>query len=130
MKCIAATLLAALCISVITGCEKDHADQKPANIEDAYYTGDGDNGPNSRKDVIVNGSFFKTTGNPDMSDCQTRLPNHPEPSKTNWVDCLEIKKRTGLQYVVVVDHSAAYDNVVIRVRGNDGKFSNAAQIRK
>ena len=141
MKPIPTVLLATLILSLISGCGGDHAakqddhrsrsdDKEPAHIDDAYYTGTGENGPNSRKDVIVSGSFFKTTCNSDVSDCQTRLPDHPEPSKTNWQNCVEIKKRMGIEYVVVADHSAAYDKVEVHVRGEDGGFSNAILIRK
>lgn len=35
---------------------------QPAKIDDAYFTGTGPNGPNSRQEVIANGSYLKQTG--------------------------------------------------------------------
>jgi hypothetical protein len=97
-------------------------------IDYAIYTGQGD--PNRRSEVIVNGSHLKSSGAKDTGDCETRLPHHPDPSQRAWVECREVKNRSGTMYHVVVEHGAAFDHVEVRVRGEDGNWSNAAQVQK
>ncbi len=97
-------------------------------IDYATYTGDGD--PNLRSEVIVSGSHLKSSGAKDTRDCETRLPHHPDPSQRAWVQCREVRNRSGTMYHVVVEHGAVFDQVEIRVRGEDGNWSDAAQVQK
>ena len=101
---------------------------EPGTIDYATYTGAGD--PNLRSEVVVNGSHLKSSGAKDISDCETRMPHHPDPSQRAWVECREVRNRSGTLYHVVVEHGAAFDHVEIRVRGEDGNWSNVAQVQK
>lgn len=98
------------------------------DVQSASYSGTGPNGPNSRTEVLVSGACFKT--NPSRSDCQTRQPDHPVPSQREWRKCTKMLSSDALTYHVKVYHSAAYDLVEIRVRGQDGAWSNMKQIQK
>ena len=101
---------------------------QPGMIDYATYTGAGD--PKLRSEVIVNGSHLKSSGAKDTSDCETRMPHHPDPSQRAWVECRELRNRSGTMYHVVVEHGAAFDQVEIRVRGEDGNWSDATQVQK
>ena len=101
---------------------------EPGTIDYATYTGAGD--PNLRSEVIVNGAHLKSSGAKDTGDCETRMPHHPDPRQRAWVECREVKNRSGTMYHVVVEHGAAFDHVEIRVRGENGNWSNAAQVQK
>lgn len=132
-----AALLAVLAGGGMCGCVEKHppgrsptpasAVAESASIDDAYYTGTGD--PKLRTEIVINGSYFKSSGNPDVADCETRLPNHPEPSQRVWKQCRKIKSRSGTMYHVVAEHGAAYDLVAVRVRGANGGWSNAHEVR-
>jgi len=99
-----------------------------ADIHSAAYTGTGPNGPSSRTEVLVNGACFKPGAQPE--DCETRQPDHPVASERQWRKCDEVLSSGSLMYHVKVYHSAAYDRVEIRVRGQDGEWSNAKTIDK
>lgn len=135
-----ASVALVLTVGLLCGCQcgprddrnlhADSANSQPAVIHDALYTGNPPGGANARTEVVVNGSYFKSS-DVTVDDCMTRLPNHPVPSQREWKSCRELLGQpSGISYYIRVEHSAAHDEVQIRVRGADGGWSAPFVIRK
>jgi hypothetical protein len=95
----------------------------------ARFTGTGSNGPNSRTEIIAEGSYLKV-GDVTAADAETRLPNHPVPAQREWKQVSAVLSSSGMTYHVQSVHSAADEAVEIRVRGADGNWSTTQSVSK
>src|SRR4051812_40549901 len=120
-------IISMLLISVVTsaGCgsreksSRPSPTTQPAHIDRAQF--DGPHGDNARKNIIVDGWFFKTNGE-DLADLQTRTPDHPVQSQRQWRNATAIT-RSRMQYKATIQHSAADSRVEVRIRGEDDNYS-------
>lgn len=90
---------------------------KPAFIWLAEYLGDEEA---NRCDICITGCNFNAN-NPTPYDCMESIDGG-----ANWNPCLRIIRATSTEYDIVAVHSAAWPGVWVKVRGEDGIYSNPA----
>jgi hypothetical protein len=80
-----------------------------------------------RHEIMFSGERFKRY-DVTTSDVMTRTPDAPAPGQREWKNALNVIGHSGFAYHIRSAHSSAHSRVQVKVRLDDGNWSNAFDV--